>query len=146
MLYNEGDLNLIKMHNTWFSCPIFFRSKQCCPLKYCFYTLTFSCAKWRAPPLSSQQCSPFITTVSTNNHNQVHLPPQLSTNHHSQFSQLSNTHHNGIQSSTVSINYHSRPPTIIMVSSNDDDDCFYIALFSTLKQTQCTRMWFYTRD
>ena len=25
----------------------------------------------------------------------------------------------------------------------DDDDCFYVALFSALKQTHCARMWFY---
>ena len=27
-----------------------------------------------------------------------------------------------------------------------DDDCFYIALFSALKQTHCARMWFYMSD
>ena len=27
---------------------------------------------------------------------------------------------------------------------DDDDDCFYIALFSTLKQTHCACMWFYS--
>ena len=28
----------------------------------------------------------------------------------------------------------------------DDDDRFYIALFSTLEQTHCARMWFYMND
>ena len=27
---------------------------------------------------------------------------------------------------------------------DDDDDCFYTALFSALKQTHCARMWFYS--
>ena len=29
---------------------------------------------------------------------------------------------------------------------DDDDDHFYIALFSTLKQTHCARMWFYMSE
>ena len=29
---------------------------------------------------------------------------------------------------------------------DDGDDCFYVALFSALKQTHCARMWFYTSD
>ena len=30
--------------------------------------------------------------------------------------------------------------------NGDDDDCFYIALFSALEQTHCARMWFYMSD
>ena len=29
---------------------------------------------------------------------------------------------------------------------DDIDDCFYVALFSALEQTQCTHMWFYMND
>ena len=29
---------------------------------------------------------------------------------------------------------------------DDDDDCFYVALFSTLEQTHCAHMWFYMND
>ena len=29
---------------------------------------------------------------------------------------------------------------------DDDDDRFYIALFSTLEQTHCARMWLYMRE
>ena len=36
---------------------------------------------------------------------------------------------------------HSLP--LVPVSDDDDDDCFYIALFSALKQTYCACMWFY---
>ena len=37
-------------------------------------------------------------------------------------------------------------PTLKNDDDDDDDDCFYIALSSVLKQTHCTRMWFYMSD
>ena len=30
--------------------------------------------------------------------------------------------------------------------TSNDDDCFYIVLFSALEQTHCARMWFYMSD
>ena len=41
---------------------------------------------------------------------------------------------------------HWSDVAIIKKICNDDDDCFYIALFSALEQTHCARMWFYMSD
>ena len=37
-------------------------------------------------------------------------------------------------------------PTLPAVAAADDDDHFYIVLFSALEQTHCARMWFYMSE